>query len=235
MENSDCTGVWVKHQKVLQWFYLLTFLITDLLSYLLTYSLSYLKTYLFTYFLNFLLSSLMTDLDTCWLTYFLTYRLSYLLTYGLIYLLTSFFTYFLNLLLTYFLLTDLLMYFLTYLIIYLLFYLLSYLIIFLLTFLLTFVESPSFFSTRRFITAFTNALCEYFVTRYVLRGGVVSTSSSPEAVGPPLFGCPLLLIQCMRSYPPYWGPFSIRNLRTRHSVVTGIHLSRAVIVGLIII
>jgi hypothetical protein len=29
-----------------------------------------------------------------------------------------------------------------------------------------------------------------------------------------------------RSYPPYRRPFSIRNPRTRHAVVTGTHLSR---------
>jgi hypothetical protein len=36
-----------------------------------------------------------------------------------------------------------------------------------------------------------------------LRWGVLSTSSNPQAGGPPLFGCPRLLIQCIRSYPPY--------------------------------
>ena len=49
--------------------------------------------------------------------------------------------------------------------------------------------------------------CKQFVTGYVLRWGVVSTSSNPQAGGPPLVGCPLLLIQYIRSYPPYWRPF----------------------------
>ena len=39
----------------------------------------------------------------------------------------------------------------------------------------------------------------------------------PQAGGPPLVGCPRLLIQYIRSYPPY--------LRTHHTVVTGAHLS----------
>ena len=37
----------------------------------------------------------------------------------------------------------------------------------------------------------------------VLQGGVVSTSPNPEAGGPPLVGCPRLIIQFIRSYPPY--------------------------------
>ena len=40
----------------------------------------------------------------------------------------------------------------------------------------------------------------------VLQGGVVSTSHNPQAGGPPLVGCPRLLIQFIRSYPPYWTP-----------------------------
>jgi len=38
-------------------------------------------------------------------------------------------------------------------------------------------------------------------------GGVVSTSPNPQAGGPPLVGCPRLLIQFIRSYPPYQRPF----------------------------
>ena len=40
-----------------------------------------------------------------------------------------------------------------------------------------------------------------------LRWGVVSTSPNPQTGGPPLVGCPRLLIQYIRSYPPYWRPF----------------------------
>jgi hypothetical protein len=41
----------------------------------------------------------------------------------------------------------------------------------------------------------------------VLQGGVVSTSSNPQAGEPPLVDCPLLLIQFIRSYPSYRRPF----------------------------
>jgi hypothetical protein len=43
-----------------------------------------------------------------------------------------------------------------------------------------------------------------------------------QAGGPSFVGCPRLLIQYIRSYPPYLEAVSsIRNLRTRHAVVTG--------------
>jgi len=41
----------------------------------------------------------------------------------------------------------------------------------------------------------------------VLQGGVVSPSPNPQAGGPPLIGCPRLLVQFIRSYPPYLRPF----------------------------
>ena len=40
-----------------------------------------------------------------------------------------------------------------------------------------------------------------------LRRGVVSTSPNPQAGGLSLVGCPPLLIQYIRGYPPYWRPF----------------------------
>jgi hypothetical protein len=44
---------------------------------------------------------------------------------------------------------------------------------------------------------------------------------NPPAGGLPLVGCPQLLIQYIHSYPPYLEAVSyIRNLRTRHPVVT---------------
>ena len=46
-----------------------------------------------------------------------------------------------------------------------------------------------------------------FLNNVFLQGGVVSTSPNPQAGGPPLVGCPRLLIQFIRSYPPYWRPF----------------------------
>ena len=36
-----------------------------------------------------------------------------------------------------------------------------------------------------------------------IRRGVVSTSPNPQSAGPPLVGCPRLLIQYIRSQPPY--------------------------------
>ena len=48
---------------------------------------------------------------------------------------------------------------------------------------------------------------QVFLNMNVLQGGVVSTSPNPQAGGPPLVGCPRLLIQFIRSYPPYWRPF----------------------------
>ena len=43
---------------------------------------------------------------------------------------------------------------------------------------------------------------QVFINMNVLQGGVVSTSPNPQAGGPPLVGCPRLLIQFIRSYPP---------------------------------
>jgi hypothetical protein len=44
---------------------------------------------------------------------------------------------------------------------------------------------------------------------------------NPQAGGPPTVGCPQLLNQHIRSYPPYLeAASSIRNPRTRHAVVT---------------
>jgi hypothetical protein len=63
---------------------------------------------------------------------------------------------------------------------------------------------PAFHKTRRFV-----------YPRVSWR--VFSTSPKPQAEGPHLFGCPRLLIQYICSF--------VRNLRTRHVVVTGTHLS----------
>ena len=46
-----------------------------------------------------------------------------------------------------------------------------------------------------------------FLNMNVLQGGVISTSHNPQAGGPPFVGCPWLLIQFIRSYPPYRRPF----------------------------
>jgi hypothetical protein len=41
-----------------------------------------------------------------------------------------------------------------------------------------------------------------FITSLFLRWGVVSPTPSPQAGGPPLVGCPRLIIQYIRSWPP---------------------------------
>jgi hypothetical protein len=86
----------------------------------------------------------------------------------------------------------------------------------------------AFYGTRRFITAVKSArhlslswassITPKYQSRYeaypltvsqhdtFLRWGVVSTSPNPQAGGPPFVGCPRLIIQYIRSYPPYWRP-----------------------------
>ena len=49
--------------------------------------------------------------------------------------------------------------------------------------------------------------CSYLVTKPGFRWGVYSTSPNPKVGGPFIVGCPRLLIQEFRSYPPYWGLF----------------------------
>ena len=78
---------------------------------------------------------------------------------------------------------------------------------------------PTLYGNRRFITAFTGARhLPYPQSRsevsvhdsqqnHFLWRGVVDNSPNPQAGGPPLVGCPRLLIQYTRSYPPYWRPF----------------------------
>ena len=46
-----------------------------------------------------------------------------------------------------------------------------------------------------------------FLNNVFLQGGVVSNSPNPQAEGPTLVGCPRLLIQFIRSYPPNGKPF----------------------------
>ena len=52
-----------------------------------------------------------------------------------------------------------------------------------------------------------NLLCEWLATDTFLQWGFVSTSPKPQTGGPPRVGCSRLLIQYIRSYPPYWRPF----------------------------
>ena len=46
-----------------------------------------------------------------------------------------------------------------------------------------------------------------FLNISVLQGEAVSTSPKPQAGGPPVVGCPRLLIQFIPCYPPYRRPF----------------------------
>jgi hypothetical protein len=49
--------------------------------------------------------------------------------------------------------------------------------------------------------------------------GIVSPLHNTQTGGPPLVGCPILLVRYIRSDPPYQ-EISVRHLRTRHAVVT---------------
>ena len=115
-------------------------------------------------------------------------------------------------------------------------------------------KCPAFYGTLRFITAVTSALhlslytassiplfAALFVQEYqssseaysltvswqdmFLRWGVVSTSPNPKAGGPPLVCCPDCLFNLFVATFNSGGRSSIRNLRMRHAVVTGTHLS----------
>jgi hypothetical protein len=62
---------------------------------------------------------------------------------------------------------------------------------------------------------------QHFETSWILRWGIFSPSPDPNAEGPPLLGCTILLIQYIRSYLPHLEAVSsICNPRTRHAVVT---------------
>jgi len=45
--------------------------------------------------------------------------------------------------------------------------------------------------------------CEYFLTGVFHGEALLAPRPTPQAGGPPLVGCPRLLIQYIRSYPPY--------------------------------
>ena len=63
-------------------------------------------------------------------------------------------------------------------------------------------------SATRIVLSPEEASCMWvFLNMNVLQGRVVSTSPNPQAGGPPFVGCLWLLIQFIRSYPPYRRPF----------------------------
>ena len=49
--------------------------------------------------------------------------------------------------------------------------------------------------------------CEYFLTMFFHGEALLAPRPTPKAGWPPLVGCPRLLIQYIRSYPPYRRPF----------------------------
>jgi hypothetical protein len=60
-----------------------------------------------------------------------------------------------------------------------------------------------------------------FRNKLIFYGELLAPRPTPKAGGSPLVGCPRLLIQYIRRYPPYLEAVSsIRNLRTHHVVVT---------------
>jgi hypothetical protein len=61
----------------------------------------------------------------------------------------------------------------------------------------------------------------HFLTSLVFWRGVVSPMLNPQAGEPPPVGCPRMLIEYIRSSPPYLEAVSsIRSLRMPHAVVT---------------
>jgi hypothetical protein len=66
---------------------------------------------------------------------------------------------------------------------------------------------------------------------FSLRREVVSTSPNHQVGVPTLVGCPRLLIQYIRSYPPYWTPF----LHPQPAVVTGTHIPTPVFTAYLIL
>jgi hypothetical protein len=64
-------------------------------------------------------------------------------------------------------------------------------------------------------------ICSLLTSCFLLQLAVVSLTSNHQARGPPLVGCPRVLIQCVCSYPTYLEAVSyIPNLTTRHDTVT---------------
>jgi hypothetical protein len=57
-------------------------------------------------------------------------------------------------------------------------------------------------SSPQSISSVPRLLFEHFVTWHFLRRGVASTAPNPQVGAPPLVGCPQLLIQYIRSFPP---------------------------------
>ena len=66
------------------------------------------------------------------------------------------------------------------------------------------IRVGEYFTSGLFCLQRKHLAYEYFLTCFFFsRGGVVSAPPNPQAGGPPLVGCPRLLIQFICSYPPY--------------------------------
>jgi hypothetical protein len=73
-------------------------------------------------------------------------------------------------------------------------------------------EIPRTYGTRKFLTVPKSVSTWVILNIPFLRRGVVSTSPNSQAGGPPLVGCPRLLIQFIYIYPPYRRPFLLPQL-----------------------
>jgi hypothetical protein len=96
-------------------------------------------------------------------------------------------------------------------------------------------EIPRIYRTRKFITILTSAChlslsresispCQYYLT-WVFTGTVVSTCPTPKPEGHPLSAVRDYLFNLSAATLHIGGRSSFRNLRTRHAVVTGTHLT----------
>ena len=92
---------------------------------------------------------------------------------------------------------------------------------------------PAFYGTRRFITAFTNALHLSLSTVCMFRNTVLfygeelwATCPTPKLEDHPLSAVRDCLFYIFAATLHIGGRSSIRNLRTRHDVVTGTHISQ---------
>jgi len=69
-------------------------------------------------------------------------------------------------------------------------------------------------------------LCEHFVTRFFFTEELLGPPTNPKLKDHPLSALRSYLFNMFASTLHIEGRSSIRNLRTRHAVVTGTHLSR---------
>jgi hypothetical protein len=83
------------------------------------------------------------------------------------------------------------------------------------------MSSGKFLGMRSPHHSVPNPLTHIYREEHARSHGVVYPMPNSQARGSPLVGCTILLIQYFRSHPPYLEAVSsVRNLRTRHAVVT---------------